>query len=170
MPPQQWNFEPIANDHLAAVLQVNQLYQHLLSPLTMEELLALLGSSSHHRSVGSGTAFLIALDDQSDHSGENFRWFKARYDSFVYIDRIAIGEPLQRRGLAVALYKDLEAEARESGREYLCAEVGLIPPNEASLKFHDGFGFERVGTGKAGGKIVQYFAKSLLYRFRFGMR
>lgn len=96
------------------------------------------------------------MDDQSNHQGENFRWFKARYDSFIYIDRIAIGETLQRGGLAVAFYEDLETETRKAGRDYLCAEVGLNPPNEASLQFHDAMGFERVGTSEVRGKTVQY--------------
>lgn len=153
------NFTPIKDDDLAGVLQLNQLHQHVLSPLTMAELWALRDNSSYHRSVGGGKAFIIALDDQSDHPGENFRWFKQRYDSFVYIDRIAIGEPLQRRGLAVALYENLETEARSSGRAYLCAEVDLEPPNDASLKFHESFGFECVASGTVRGKVVQYYAK-----------
>ncbi len=161
MPPRTWNFEPISDDDLGEVLELNQLYQKQLSPLTMAQLRALRDNSSYHRSVEGGKAFIIALDDQSAHDGENFRWFEQRYDSFVYIDRIAIGESLQRRGLAAALYEGLEHKARSTDRAYLCAEVSLEPPNEASLQFHNRLGFERVGTGQAGGKIVQYFAKAL---------
>lgn len=159
MQPEHWNFQPVNDDDLAAVLKLNQHYQNLLSPLTMGELRTLLACSSHHRSIEGGEAFIIALDDLSNHQGENFRWFKARYDSFIYIDRVAIGERLQRRGLAVALYEDLEIEARKAGRDYLCSEVGLDPPNEASLKFHDAMGFERIGTGVTGRKTVQYLSK-----------
>ncbi len=159
MQPEHWNLAPVSDDDLAAVLRLNQLYQHFLSPLTIEELRAILASSSHHRSIEGGKAFMIALDDQSNHQGENFRWFKARYYSFVYIDRIAIGESLQRRGLAAAFYEDLETETRKAGRNYLCAEVGLKPTNGNSLRFHDAMGFERVGTGEVSGKTVQYFAK-----------
>ncbi|WP_298308003.1 GNAT family N-acetyltransferase [uncultured Erythrobacter sp.] len=161
MPPRTWNVEPISDDDLAEVLELNQLYQKQLSSLTMAQLRALRDNSSYHRSIEGGKAFIIALDDRSAHDGENFRWFKQRFDSFVYIDRIAIGESLQRRGLAAALYQDLEQEARSTCRQYLCAEVGLEPPNEASLQFHDGLGFRRVGIGAAAGKTVQYFAKTI---------
>lgn len=161
MPPRTWNFEPISDDDLGEVLELNQLYQKQLSPLTMAQLRALRDNSSYHRSVEGGKAFIIALDDQSAHDGENFRWFKQRYDSFVYVDRIAIGESLQRRGLAATLYEDLESKARNVGREYLCAEVGLDPPNDASLRFHDSLGFGLVGIATVGGKSVEYFAKAI---------
>lgn len=165
MPLQQWNFDPISDDDLSQVLELNQLYQKQLSPLTMAQLRVLRDESAYHRSVEGGKAFLMALDDSSDYPGENFRWFKQRYDSFVYIDRIAIGENLQRRGLAAALYEDLEVYVRSADRAYLCAEVGLEPPNEASLTFHDALGFERVDSGQAGGKTVQYFAKAIKTSF-----
>lgn len=159
MQSEHWNFDPINGNDLAAVHALNEQYQHLLSPLTLEELSRILSHCFHHRCVDRGRAFVTAMDNESKYDGEHFQWFKQRYESFVYVDRIAIDESLQRRGLAIAFYEDLEKETRKAGRAYLCAEVNLLPPNQASLDFHDAMGFVRVGTRDSKNKTVQYFAK-----------
>ncbi|MEP3226297.1 MAG: GNAT family N-acetyltransferase [Parasphingorhabdus sp.] len=161
MQPGQWSFTPIKTSDLAAVHTLNKQYQHLLSPLTLEELRIILSQCFYHRCVEGGKAFITAMDNQSEHDGENFRWFKRRYDSFVYVDRIAIDKSHQRQGLAVSFYEDLEKETRKSGRAYLCAEVDLLPPNQASIDFHIAMGFASVGTGRSKNKTVQYFAKAV---------
>ena len=159
MPQNNWNFEPINEDVLPAVHALNQRYKDLLSSLTLEEIRTILGRCFYRRCLEQGKAFATAMDDKAQHDGENFNWFERKYSSFVYVERIAIDESLQRRGLAKAIYEDIEDQTRKAGREYLCAEVNLYPPNQGSLDFHEAMGFARVGTGKANGKIVQYFAK-----------
>ena len=47
------------------------------------------------------------------------------------------------RGLGSQVYDALEARAAEFGR--LALEVNIDPPNDASLAFHAGRGFEPVG-------------------------
>ena len=68
----------------------------------------------------------------------NYRWFAARYDDFLYLDRVAVGERHRRRGVGGAIYEEMELRARPSGR-MLC-EVNLEPPNHPSLAFHSARG------------------------------
>ena len=159
MQPKNWDFRSIDEEVLETVHALNQRYQYLLSSLTMKEFRTILSHCFYHRYLEKGMAFAAAMDDQAEHDGENYGWFKERYQSFVYVDRIVIDKSLQRRGMANAFYENIEHETRKAGRAYLCAEVNLLPPNQASLDFHDARGFERVGTSNSEQKIVQYFAK-----------
>jgi len=157
----QTEFRPMNAQTALASLKVNQQYVAMLSPLTLEALAALVEGACYAKQAGNGEAFLIAFDQNAAYEGQNFAWFKARYKKFVYVDRIVIGDGLQRQGLGVKFYEDLLAQARNGGAEHLCAEVNLDPPNPASHAFHKKMGFESVGENHVDGKHVQYYTKSL---------
>ena len=89
--------------------------------------------------------FIIALRPDSVYDSPNFRWFQARYDDFVYVDRIVVAARARRSGAGRALYADLEAWARGIEAPILCAEVNLRPPNPVSLEFHLAGGWKEVG-------------------------
>jgi uncharacterized protein len=75
----------------------------------------------------------------------NFRWFKERYESFVYIDRVIVAPDQRGRGVASMLYRDLIARSEEAHQPRIVREVNIDPPNPASLAFHAALGFEMVG-------------------------
>ena len=77
-----------------------------------------------------------------------------------YVDRIAISSNARRLGLATLMYRDFEASLPASTRVMTC-EVNLLPPNESSMRFHEGFGFHTVGTQTldSGRKTVALMAK-----------
>src|SRR5690349_11108384 len=54
-----------------------------------------------------GAAFLLAFDQHADYDSANFLWFHERYDRFLYIDRVIVGEAYRRLGLGRLLYADL---------------------------------------------------------------
>lgn len=93
---------------------------------------------------GTIVGFLVAMTEESPYDSPNFLWFKERHGSFAYVDRVAISEARRGDGWGPALYRQVEAWAKEVDRPILCAEVNTEPPNPRSLRFHDLFGFDMV--------------------------
>jgi uncharacterized protein len=123
----------------------------------------MLSTAFHSASVGVGKdGLLIAFDQDAAYQSPNFLWFKARYDTFVYVDRIIVAAHARGRGLARTFYEDLFDRARKAGHQRIVCEVNLDPPNPGSLNFHAALGF--VGVGEAvleNGKTVQYMERAL---------
>ena len=94
---------------------------------------------------GTTAGFLLALGDGVPYTSINYTWFSHRYTGFCYIDRLAVGAAWQRRGIASALYADLERHARACGARRLACEINVRPYNAESLAFHAGIGFAEVG-------------------------
>jgi uncharacterized protein len=122
----------------AAILALNLASEHLLSPLDAPRLAHLDRESTYHRVV-------LALREAAEYDSPNYRWFAARFERFLYVDRIAVAAAWQGRQLGRALYENLFAYARASGVQELACEFYVVPLNEASLRFHAAFGFHEVG-------------------------
>lgn len=105
--------------------------------------------------IGGIAGFLVALDPDTDYDSPNFLWFRERHESFLYIDRIVVDAAARGLGLGTLFYRDLEREARERGVPRLTCEVNLRPPNAGSLRFHERFGFERVGRQETEGGVKE---------------
>jgi len=105
-------------------------------------------------------AFLTGLLPAMPHDSLNFLWFKARYDRFLYIDRIVVAGHSRRLGIGALLYDDLERFARPLA-PMLCCDVNLRPHNPESLAFHERRGFRQVGTQETEGgfKLVSLMAR-----------
>ncbi len=148
---------------LTALLDLNNAHAMELSLLDAEGLQRLLGRACFAARIGAVQAFLISLDQDADHDGVNFRWFRGRYDRFVYIDRIVVAPVARGRGFAGALYEHLIDHARREGHTRLVCEVNSAPPNPGSDAFHAAFGFEAVGEAEihGGAKTVRYLSLSL---------
>lgn len=116
---------------------------------------------AEHRDRAGG--FLIALGPGTDYDSLNYRWFERRYDAFLYIDRVVVDPEIRGAGLGSSLYRALIDRARAEGVPRLTCEVNLHPPNEGSLRFHAGLGFQPVGTQdtEGGAKTVQLMSLSL---------
>jgi predicted GNAT superfamily acetyltransferase len=142
-----------AADH-NAVLDLNERHVELLSPLDevrLAELVAVADNASVIVADGAFAGFVITFAAGSAYDGENFGWFSGRYDDFCYLDRVVIDETYRRRGLASAVYDELESSCR---RPLFALEVNLDPPNEASLAFHRARGYSEVGQRLSGGHLV----------------
>ncbi len=148
---------------LAALLDLNNLHQKELSLLDKAGLQHLLEQACFSGRIGLVDAFLICLDQNADHDGVNFHWFKARYDRFVYVDRIVVSSAARGRGLARILYERLIAQARLDGHDRIVCEVNCSPPNPESDAFHASFGFLPVGEAAihGGAKTVRYLSLAL---------
>ena len=107
--------------------------------------------------------FLVGLPPGGDYESMNYAWFSARYDYFIYVDRIVVGEAGQGQGTGQRLYDTFAGLGRESGADVMLAEVNVKPRNDQSLRFHERYGFVSVGerdTGEGDKRVVM-----LEYRF-----
>ena len=156
-------FQPVVRNigiaDLPRVLEINNANTPGVSELTFTELETDLENSLHALAIdneqGEVCAFCITFDPGAPDAGDNHRWFAERYESFVYLDRIAIDSNHQNRGLGALLYQAVEQHMQNSAEHsLLCCEVNLEPPNPGSLRFHHRIGFAEVGQ-RCDGKAYQ---------------
>ena len=112
---------------------------------------------------GRAAGFLLALEEGAPYTSINYTWFRDRYTSFCYVDRLAVGAAWRRRGIASALYADLELHARRAGARRLACEINVRPYNAESLAFHGRLGFAEVGRqdNDGGRKTVALMVRRL---------
>jgi predicted GNAT superfamily acetyltransferase len=146
-----------------AIVALNAGSEQYLSPMSAARLAQLHAWAAYHRAMEVGAevaAFLIAFREGADYDSPNYRWFGARYASFVYVDRVVVAAAHRGRGFASALYDDVFAFARENGVATVTCEFDTDPPNEVSRRFHARFGFSEVGTHSYNNKRVSMQATS----------
>ena len=141
-----------------AILALNKAHETKTSPLDRSALKSLLENAFYCETADAGKdGFLIAFDQNADYESANFRWFTARYDRFVYVDRVVVAAHARGQGLARAFYAALFDRARAAGHVRVVCEVNLVPPNPGSIAFHNVFGFREVGQAiLENGKTVSY--------------
>jgi uncharacterized protein len=142
------NTRPIATADLADVLALNEESVHFLSPLSAGELGKLHRQSAVHRIVedqGHVIAFVLAFEPGADYDSVNYQWFAARYERFLYIDRVVVSRRVRSKGAGSALYREVFAYADEHRIPIVACEFDVVPPNPDSERFHRRFGFVEVG-------------------------
>jgi len=147
----------------AGILALNNAHATELSWLNPESLTAMLRQAFHVRRTGRAEAFLLAFDQHAGYASPNYLWFRERYPSFVYVDRVVVAPDLRKRGHARRLYADLIAHAEALGHRRIVCEVNAEPPNPASDAFHAALGFTEVGSAVIddGRKTVRYLMRPL---------
>ncbi len=154
----------LADMPLAPFLDLNNRHPVEVGPaLAMVDFERLVTISFYARGFADPPGFLLALDQDAPYDNANFRWFKARFPQFFYVDRVLIDAAGRGRGLARALYEDLFAQAGSAGHTAICAEINSDPPNPASDAFHAALGFETAGSAFHPhlGKTVRYIVRRL---------
>lgn len=113
---------------------------------------------------GALAGFLLGLRPGLPYDSLNYRWFSERYRDFCYIDRLAVDDRFRRRGVASALYADIERHARTLDAPLLACEVNVKPRNDVSLAYHSHHGFIEVGQQDTdgGNKRVSLMVKTLV--------
>jgi predicted GNAT superfamily acetyltransferase len=110
---------------------------------------------------GAVVGFCIVLPPDTEYTSVNYLWFCERYDSFVYLDRVAVDEAARGAGIGAALYAEVERRAAGTA-DLFTLEVNLRPRNDGSLRFHDRLGFVEVGQQETDyGILVSMLAKPL---------
>lgn len=135
------------------ILRLNEESVQYLSPLTTARLASLHEEAVYHRVATDRdvVAFLLALREGCAYDSPNYRWFSARYERFLYVDRIVVAHSHHRRGIGEQLYADRFAFARRTGAMRVTCEIDVEPPNDASWHFHQRHGFEEAGTQRVAG-------------------
>ena len=148
---------------LVVVLAINEDSVPGVNSLTADQLRWLWNNAEYFRLVEVGdeiAGFLICLMPDAPYWSANLRWFNENFEDFLYIDRIAVADQFQGRGIATELYVDAARRARPGIRALVC-EVNSHPPNPASMRFHERLGFGRVGSQDHGSTRVRYLLRAL---------
>ena len=104
--------------------------------------------------------YVLCLLPKTRYGSLNYAWFNQRYDSFLYVDRIAVDQKHRTRGIGSLLYQRvIEHAAKQSSP--VTAEVSLKPPNPGSIRFHLRHGFTEIGTFEQGEKAVTMMLRSI---------
>ncbi len=145
-------------DDFAQILQLNEESVQFLSPLTLARLNVLHSEAAYHRVMvddGRVAGILLAFREGASYDSSNYVWFTRHYDQFLYIDRIIVSKQYQGQGVGNRLYEDIFAFARSHGVERMTCEFDVDPPNDASRRFHERYGFPEVGTRSYGDVVKQ---------------
>ena len=129
--------------------------------VSKEGIAKLLGFSS--LSVGAYDqgellGFVICLPPKTGYGSLNYAWFNEHYDSFVYVDRIAVAKKQRNKGVGSVLYNHVVSYSKQHIVP-VAAEVNREPPNPGSMRFHHRFGFEEVGILHHAEKSVTMFLR-----------
>ena len=138
---------PLGKKNISAIWEINQQGLPGTGEVTPKEVEGLLEFSSF--AVGifdleELLGFVICMPPGTQYASLNYSWFNERYDSFVYVDRIAVREQHRNKNIGTLLY-DFVVEAGMNVNAPIAAEVSLKPPNPGSMRFHSRFNFEEVG-------------------------
>jgi predicted GNAT superfamily acetyltransferase len=138
-------------DDIAAMLALN-------NDFAVETSLLNTASRFCVRLSGQVDAFCIALDQDAQYENINFDWFRRRNQRFVYIDRVVVAAQARGKGIARKMYSELKLASQNAGHSVLCCEVNVDPPNLASDRFHEAFGFVGSALLAERAKTVRYLA------------
>ena len=132
-----------------AIVALNEAAVQHTSAMDVQRLQNLHALSTCHKVAtvdGEVTAFLLAMRENAPYPNENYGFFAARYDVFLYVDRIVVDPSCAGLKLGTLLYRDLFDYARAQAVPVITCEYNIEPPNEPSRRFHERFGFSEVGT------------------------
>lgn len=153
---------PLGPSDADDVLALNDEVVHKLAPMDLERYRWFLEQADAAWAAdhdGAFAGFVLLLGPGLAYDSDNYRWFSARHDRFLYLDRVAVASTHRRAGLGTAIYDAVEARAAAQ-RLPVLLEVNVEPPNHASLAFHERRGYDEVGTLEhPGGKVVRLLAK-----------
>lgn len=127
-------------------------------PITPADELAQLIAMSRVALVvddGAVAGFVVALAPGQPYASENYTWFSARSNDFLYVDRIVLAPRLQGQGVGPRLYAAVAEAARADGATEIDCEVNVRPANPGSLAFHARLGFVEVGRQETKGGTTE---------------
>ena len=107
----------------AALLALNNAHAVELSWLEPERFAAMMAMAFWARQVGTDDAFLIAMDQDAAYDSPNFLWLRARYERFVYVDRVVVADHARGRGLAQRLAGPVDQESLDPRRADVNSEI-----------------------------------------------
>jgi predicted GNAT superfamily acetyltransferase len=137
----------VREHELDSVLALNNAAGPTILPLDAAKARFFFEQAAYFRvaEVGGHLAgFLIAFDQGAPYGSSNFLWFRERYPSFVYIDRVVVASSRRGAGLGRVFYADVQSFAETRAPKLAC-EVFLEPRNDVAVLFHGTYGFLEAG-------------------------
>jgi predicted GNAT superfamily acetyltransferase len=131
------------------LVELNEAEVQQTSAMDLTKLSALADMSCYHKVAvvdGKIAAFLLAMPENVAYQSENYVWFSGRFAQFIYVDRIVVDAEYAGLKIGSLLYQDLFNFARSQGIQNVTCEYNIEPPNLASQRFHDKFGFKQLDT------------------------
>tara|TARA_B110000444_G_scaffold259679_1_gene304180 strand:+ start:3667 stop:4143 length:477 start_codon:yes stop_codon:yes gene_type:complete len=104
--------------------------------------------------------FVLCLLPRTRYGSLNYAWFNQRFESFLYVDRIAVDDQHRDRGIGTILYQSVIDYANQKSYP-VTAEVSLRPPNPGSIRFHIRHGFSEIGIFEQNEKAVTMMLREL---------
>lgn len=145
----QLKIRDAAEADFESILRLNDAEVQQTSAMDLDRLRALHRLAGYHKVADLGgqvAGFLLAIPSGAAFSNDNFAWFTANVETFLYVDRIVVGAEFAGLKIGSSLYEDLFTFARAQGITLITCEYNIEPPNPASRAFHDKFGFRELGT------------------------
>ena len=102
--------------------------------------------------------FAFVMDNKSEYQSLNYKYFKNKYNDFLYIDRVAFIDKFQRRGYGTITYDEIHKLSKKLN-SLLCCEVNTFPLNKESMDFHRKYGFSVIEEVPFGEKKVAMLCK-----------
>jgi uncharacterized protein len=137
---------PMNDDDVDFVVALNKELEWAAAPMDADRL-AMLRKEGELciivDDVDGPAAFAITLGPGTSYDSVNYLWFCGHFKEFLYLDRILVAEHARRRGIGTLVYDAMEDHARAYGR--MVCEVNSDPPNDPSLAFHFGRGYQERG-------------------------
>ena len=138
--------------------EINQQQVPKVGSVSLEEFINLIEISNISYGIikkGTCLGFVICLRENTNYQSINYKFFQKRHNKFFYIDRIAIDNKFQSRGIGSTFYDKL-ISIKHKFNIPICAEVNIDPPNELSINFHKKHGFVEIteSTIKEGYSVV----------------
>lgn len=137
----------VREHELDSVLALNNAAGPTILPLDAAKARFFFEHATYFRvaEVGGHLAgFLIGFDQAAPYGSSNFLWFRERYPSFVYIDRVVVASSRRGAGLGRVFYADVQSFAEVRAPKLAC-EVFLEPRNDVAVLFHGTYGFLEAG-------------------------
>jgi predicted GNAT superfamily acetyltransferase len=131
------------------IVTLNMVEVQQTSAMDRSRLQELAQMASYHRVAtvdGVVAAFLLAFRENAGYDNANYAWFSARFEQFIYVDRIVVSADFGGLKIGSLLYQDLFEFARSHGVHRVTCEYNIQPPNPASHAFHQKFGFKEIGS------------------------
>lgn len=88
----------------------------------------------------------VMLGISAGKGGDNFgyQWFLARFDDFLFIDRVLVDKACRRSAVATSLYEDALHWCRQHGIARIVCQIHDRPPNPAARALHHTLGFQEI--------------------------
>lgn len=145
----QITLRDLTPEDCARIVELNEAEVLQTSAMNMARLAQLVALSCYHKVAlldGRVAAFLLAMRDGTAYENKNYSWFAARFQQFIYVDRIVVSSEFSGLKIGSLLYADLFDYTRAQGIKTVTCEYNIQPPNPASKNFHDKFGFKELAT------------------------